>query len=52
MYFNDRMALGNKLAENLVSIRGTDSILVCMKPSSMMVAVAMAVKLSVTLPIY
>lgn len=45
MYFNDRMALGNKLAESLSVIRGTDAILVCMKPSSMMVAIAMAVQL-------
>lgn len=45
MYFNDRMALGNRLADSLLGIRGTDSILVCLKPSSMMVAVAMAIKL-------
>lgn len=45
MYFNDRMALGNRLADSLLGIKGTDSILVCLKPSSMMVAIAMAIKL-------
>lgn len=45
MYFNDRMALGNRLADSLLSVHGTDSILVCLKPSSMMVAIAMAIKL-------
>ncbi len=45
MYFNDRMTLGNKLADNVASIRGTDAILVCLKPSSMMVAISMAIKL-------
>lgn len=45
MYFNDRMALGNRLADSLPDIRGTDAILVCLKPSSMMVAIAMAIKL-------
>ncbi|PID30295.1 hypothetical protein CSA80_02605 [Candidatus Saccharibacteria bacterium] len=45
MYFTDRTALGNALAENLKQLSGTDAILVCLKPSSMMVAIAMAIKL-------
>lgn len=45
MYFNDRMALGNKLADNLTVLKGTDAILVCLKPSSLMVAISMGVKL-------
>ena len=45
MYFTDRMALGNKLTDTLTNVRGTDTVLVCMKPSSMMVAVGMAIKL-------
>ncbi len=45
MYFSDRTALGNKLADSLSHLRSTDAILVCLKPSSMMVAIAMAVKL-------
>lgn len=45
MYFNDRMSLGNKLADNLTEIKGSDAILVCLKQSSLMVAISMAVKL-------
>lgn len=45
MYFNDRMSLGNKLADNVSEIKGTDAILVCLKQSSLMVAISMAVKL-------
>lgn len=39
------MALGNKLSEGVGFIRGTDAIIVCLKESSLMVAIAMAVKL-------
>lgn len=45
MYFTDRSSLGDKLADSLTGLRGTDSILVCLKPSSMMACVSMAVKL-------
>ncbi len=45
MYFNDRMSLGDKLADNLLEIRGTDAIIVSLKQSSMMVSIAMAIKL-------
>lgn len=45
MYFNDRLTLGNKLAEHLAAIRGTDAILVCLKESSLMVAIAMGIQL-------
>ena len=45
MYFSDRMTLGDKLADSMATLHGKDAILVCLKPSSMMVAVAMAVKL-------
>lgn len=45
MYFIDRMALGDKLADKLIHLRGTDTILVCLKPSSMMVAIKMATRL-------
>lgn len=45
VYFSDRMSLGDKLADSMPTLYGRDAILVCLKPSSMMVAVAMAVKL-------
>lgn len=45
MYFNDRMSLGDKLADNLIDIKGTDAIIVSLKQSSMMVSIAMAIKL-------
>lgn len=45
MYFSDRMTLGDKLADSMSTLHGKDAILVCLKSSSMMVVVAMAVKL-------
>ncbi len=45
MYFNDRMTLGDRLADDMMHLRGTDSIIVCLKQSSMMVSIAMAIKL-------
>lgn len=45
MYFSDRLALGERLADTLPEIRGTDSIIVCLKESSMMVAIVMAIRL-------
>lgn len=45
MYFNDRMTLGNSLADRVMGVRATDAIIVCLKQSSLMVAIAMAIKL-------
>lgn len=53
MYFTDRTELGDKLAEHISELRGTDAIVVCLRPSSLMVAISMAVKLRAwVLPIF
>lgn len=45
MYFNDRIALGNVLADNLRDLTDTNAVLLCLTPSSMMTVVAMAARL-------
>lgn len=45
VYFSNRMSLGERLADSLPELRGTDAIVVCLKKSSMMVAISMAIRL-------
>jgi predicted phosphoribosyltransferase len=45
VYFSDRIDLGERLADTLVDLRGTDAIVVCLKESSLMVAISMAIRL-------
>ncbi len=45
MYFLDRITLGNKLSEQLAGLHNRDAIIVCLKESSLLTAVALGCKL-------
>lgn len=45
MYFVDRVALGTKLATKLPETKGQDSVIICLKDSSLMTCISMAITL-------
>lgn len=45
MYFNDRVALGKTLAGNLQHFKGEDAVILCLKESSLLTCLAMAMNL-------
>lgn len=45
MYFNDRVTLGKTLAHELESFRGRDAVILCLKESSLLTCLTMAMEL-------